>query len=417
MNSEIRIGHTSTLKASVQSDNTIVLGNDPRAEVYSTPSMIHLMEHAAREALASFLETGEESVGIDVQVKHLAATPPRNEVRATATITAVEKNTVSFDVEAHDAWEKIGSGTHRRAVIRTDRIAERVRSKTTGNPGPKPGAPRDRNTNSGSADRYAVAHDRDPVVDLSGLDWNALKFLRVHREGRLLRVQLDRPARKNAINESLTHELTLLVEWLSQNAAEVGVVILSGSGDNFSTGDDVSELAPAEIEKMKELSLLRGAVYSRLANLPQVSIAAIDGFALGGGLVLAAACDFRVATHNARLGLPEVSLGWPPNYGIDILRSKLGRSTALQWSVTGQHVAARQAAATGFVQQVVSRSRLLPTALEIGQKILANSPDAVRAIKQTMQLESTVSDQNATAAFLECLNTDYARRSLEKFSR
>lgn len=398
MSSEIKVGSTGTLTTVVQPGNTIVIGNDADAEVFSTPSMIHLMEYAAREALAPFLNEGEESVGIDVHVNHLAATPPQNEVKATATITHVEKNLVSFDIEAHDAWEKIGSGTHRRAIVQTAKLAKKV-------------APKRKDADSGQG-----SDDVRSRVELSGLKWSALEYFQVQRSEKWMHVVLNRPRKKNAIHEKMTHELALIVEWLKQNKDQVSVVIFSGAGNNFSTGDDIAELDSNQPEKMQQLSLLRGALYSRLANLPQVTIAAIDGYALGGGFVFAAACDYRLATFNTLVGLPEAKLGWPPNYGVEIIRSALGRSLAIQWSTSGATLSAQQAMAAGFVQDVMAGNQLMAKAHAIADQILANGPEAVAAVKKVLPLATSESDSLATAEFLKCLKSEHAQKSLTNFS-
>src|SRR5690348_5769341 len=109
------LNHSATLDWQVTPERGIALAGG-RAAVFSTPSMINLMEHAARAALEPFLDRNEESVGVDVQVKHLAATPLLSAVRGVATVTRVEGKLIDFDVAAFDSAEQIGKGTHRRAV-------------------------------------------------------------------------------------------------------------------------------------------------------------------------------------------------------------------------------------------------------------------------------------------------------------
>lgn len=125
----LTVGVKGELTTRVGPGNTITLGDDQRATVFSTPSMINLMEHAAREALRPHLETGEESVGIDVNIEHTSATPPKNEVTATATVTAIDKTVISFDVVASDSWGEVGRGTHRRAVVKTSRLVSKLGHK------------------------------------------------------------------------------------------------------------------------------------------------------------------------------------------------------------------------------------------------------------------------------------------------
>ena len=279
MNEQLKPGVTANLTTKVGAGNTISLNDGPT--VFSTPSMIRLMEYAARKALEPHLAVGEESVGIDVHVTHTSATPPRAEVTAEATVTSVEKNVVSFDVVAHDAWGEIGKGTHRRAVIKAKKMADRIAQE-------KP-------------------------ISVVRNDLPATSLIDCKREGSVLRLVLNRSSKRNAMNQQMTHEMEAIVQWLSV-ASDVHIVIVRGSGENFSAGDDVGDL-PEESNEALGLSLRRGSLFSQIATLPQVFVAAIDGLALGGGLVLASACDIRIATLRAKLGLPEAKLGWLPNYG------------------------------------------------------------------------------------------------------
>ena len=384
MKSTMKIGDVGTLSGMVGPGQTITLGGEPEATVYSTPSMINLMEHAAREALRPFLEPGEESVGIDVQVEHLAATPPKTEVTASATIKLIEKNVIGFDLEARDAWEVIGRGTHRRAVIRTEKFSERLARKKT----------------------PATSKARP-----------SLEFIDLRREGRLMWATLNRPAKRNVFNEAMTRDLESLVDWLDGAGDQIGVVVLSGAGDTFSAGDDISELRPDDTQAMTALSLRRGAVYRRMTGLPQVLIAAIDGLALGGGFVCACSCDIRVATHNTKLGLPEVTLGWPPNYGIAIVQSVLGRPTALRLALSGKPVGASEAQRFGAVHEIVPAFRLFEEARQIAETILANPPEAVAATKQLFAIWNEEGDEPATRSFIQCLQTNQAQASIHDFKR
>ena len=126
----LTIGQIGQLEWTVAAQHTVYLGQQQStaghhsAVVFSTPNMILLMERAAKEALRSYLEDNEESVGTSVNIQHLASTPIGAEVRAEATVTAITDRAIDFDVVAFDALEPIGRGTHRRAVVRLDKIAQ-----------------------------------------------------------------------------------------------------------------------------------------------------------------------------------------------------------------------------------------------------------------------------------------------------
>ena len=126
MKNTLRPGLSGELDTHVGPGQTIALGGLSEATVFSTPSMISLMEYCARQLLEPHLEADEESVGVDVHIAHTSATPPGNKVTACATVLEVEKNVVLFEVVAEDDWGEIGRGRHRRAVIRTSKFAEKL---------------------------------------------------------------------------------------------------------------------------------------------------------------------------------------------------------------------------------------------------------------------------------------------------
>ncbi len=391
MKESLRIGVTGRLSTQVGPTETITLGGantSGEATVYSTPSMINLMEHAAREALRPHLDGGEESVGVDVQISHSSATPPKSQVTAEARITKIDKNLISFDIVAHDPWGEIGRGTHRRAVIKTSKFAERLAQQK---PSPQP------------ASQATNALPKTSVIDLQ-------------QSSGVLRLTLNRPQKRNAINALMTSEMEQIVDWLEHNARQIRVVIVRGAAGSFCAGDDVGDL-PEAPQAAGQLSLRRGALYQRITSLPQIFIAAIDGLAYGGGLVLAAACDFRIATHAAKLGLPEVLLGWPPNYGLGIVQSLIGRGASLQLALTGESIDARRAESIGLVNKVVSPLQLEPACTKLADQLTALPPDAVRAAKQSLSPGVAWSDQRATDAFVDCLATETARQSIAKFRR
>jgi enoyl-CoA hydratase len=389
MKASLKVGSTGTLTTEVGPGNTIRLGDDRRAEVFSTPSMINLMEYAAREAVRPHLDEGEESVGIDVQIQHTAATPPRSQVTAEAVVARVEKNVITFEVVARDPWGEIGRGTHRRAIIATEKFARKLAESKA--PQPQPGV--------------SSSQQRLP----------AFKAIECTHADSTLSVTLNRPHKRNAMSQQMTHELGTLLQWLESSGASVRCVVVRGAGDTFCAGDDVGDLPQDPVEG-RALSLLRGETYLRMTELPQVFIAAIDGLALGGGLVLAAACDFRLATHRAKFSLPEVALGWPPNYGMKIVQSIIGRGHTLQLALTGQQVSANQALAMGLVSRVITPDRLSVESLRLAHELSQKSGFALAKVKQLLSPHKTWSDALASDAFVESLATEAAQKSLQRFS-
>ena len=380
------IGHTARFDVTVDRTQTIALGASDQTDVFSTPSMINMMEHAAREALRPFLTEEEESVGVDVHVQHTAATPVGHDVWADATITAVQKNVIDFNVAAFDSQGPIGQGTHRRAVVPMARLAEKLSEKDK--------------TLSTSRQEHLPA----------------FRTLLVETDGPLMVVTLDRPGKKNAINQEMTSELELLTAWLAGHP-ELRVVIITGSDGSFSAGDDISDLDLSDIGAAKALSRRRGNLYERWAQLPQVLIATIVGSALGGGCVCASSCDFRIAAHNAKIGLPEIRLGWPPNYGTSRLVALVGRSRAVELALTGKILTAREAEACGLVQQLVAEAHIQTAAHQLAHQLLALPRSALVEAKRLLSSSSGGSQLNheASEAFGRCLATPDAHEGIQAF--
>ena len=192
-------------------------------------------------------------------------------------------------------------------------------------------------------------------------------------------VTVNRPKVLNALNRKTVEELDTCFRSLQQDE-QVRAVILTGAGDKaFVAGADIRELATYSPQAAKESALRGQAVFSRIENLGKPTIAAINGYALGGGCELALACSLRIASQTARLGQPEVKLGIIPGYGgTQRLPRLIGKGMALQLILSGEPLSAEEALQWGLVNQVVTPDQLLPTAEGIARKTLANAPLAVQ---------------------------------------
>jgi enoyl-CoA hydratase len=383
----------------VTAERVIALGGlqSGGATVFSTPAMIELMEYAARAALAPYLEPGEESVGAMVQVEHLAATPIGASVIGRAVVTRVEGRLVDFEITAHDALDHIGNGTHRRAIIGLPRFAERLREKV----GRMPEGymlPLDQPANAGALPK--------------------LETLLVEPAGPIARVTLNRPAKRNAVNRQMTADWEALNAWLAGHP-EVRVVILSGAGEGFCAGDDVPEVGTLPLEEARTLSLRQARVYLAWEQLPQVFIAAVHGDALGGGCVAAYSCDFRLASHEARFGMPEIRLGWPPGYGVAQLTALIGKARALELCLTGAPIPARTALEYGLVHDIVPNGRLKAAALELAERLLQLPADALRETKRVIHADEGTTPKAAhladTQAYIRCLALPDAQEGIQAF--
>ena len=196
-------------------------------------------------------------------------------------------------------------------------------------------------------------------------------------------VTLKRPEALNALSQSLLEELAEIPELVQQDP-EVRAVIFTGEGKAFAAGADLKEIAAIKDPFMgREYALFGQRVFAEIAALPVPTIAAINGYALGGGLELALACDLRVAAKTAKLGLPEVGLGLIPGFGgTQRLPRLIGRGRALDLIFTGRHVDAEEALFLGLVNRVAEDA--LEEAKKLAQKILKNAPIALALAKESV---------------------------------
>jgi enoyl-CoA hydratase len=216
----------------------------------------------------------------------------------------------------------------------------------------------------------------------------------------IARVTVNRPDKLNALNATVIAELGDAVGHIESDDA-VRAVILTGAGPKaFVAGADISEIANQGPLDGKARALAGQRVMRRLERCGKPVIAAVNGFALGGGCELAMACTMRLASDNAKLGQPEVKLGIMPGYGgTQRLPRLVGRGLALQILLTGEMITAQEAHRIGLVNEVVAQAELIARAEAIAQKIIANAP---LAIQYTMEAVNHGADMPlAEGLFLE----------------
>jgi len=211
------------------------------------------------------------------------------------------------------------------------------------------------------------------------------EHLRLAIKGNIATVTLDRPKVLNALNRALFNELEAVFLMLSGDA-EIRAVILTGAGEKaFAAGADISELAAINAADGERLSARGQAVFDLIENCGKPVLAAINGFALGGGCELAMACTLRIASETARLGQPEVKLGLIPGYGgSQRLPRLVGKGAALRLLLTGDIVSAAEALRIGLVDEVLPPADLLPRAEALAATIAANAPLAIRSCIETV---------------------------------
>ena len=249
----------------------------------------------------------------------------------------------------------------------------------------------------------------------------AYALLQLDISDRIATVTINRPDKLNALNDQMMGEIAAVFADLASNAT-VGVIILTGAGRAFVAGADIANIATQSAETLETLSALGQRTFRAIEQSSKPVIAAVNGFALGGGCELALACHLRVASEHAKFGLPEVKLGLIPGYGgTQRLPRLIGRGRALQLILTGDTIDATEALRLGIVNSVVEHATLLDTARAIAHTILKNGPVAIARALQSVDdgldrpldaalanesqlfgsLGQTTDMREGTAAFLE----------------
>lgn len=234
-------------------------------------------------------------------------------------------------------------------------------------------------------------------------------------------VTLNRPQVMNALNLQLREEIMALCTALDADP-EVGVIVFTGAGDRaFCAGADLKERGQRTTEAMyDERRFFRSRWIGVIAGMAKPTIAAINGYCLGGGLEVALQCDLRIASDNARFGLPEVTLGFlPGGGGTQRLPRLIGLQKAKEMILTGRHIDAAEAERLGIVLRVVPRGELMPATMELARAIAKNPRIAVLQAKVALNAsqETMLSGglQAENEAWLPCMLSDTWKAKLERF--
>jgi enoyl-CoA hydratase len=209
----------------------------------------------------------------------------------------------------------------------------------------------------------------------------AYSFISLDQQDAVLVLTIQRPDQLNALNKATIEELNSALNAADADTS-VRCIIITGSGTKaFVAGADIKEFASFSVEQGEGLSRDgHNLLFNRVENMSKPVIAAVNGFALGGGLELAMSCHFRYASENAKLGLPEVTLGVIPGYGgTQRLAQLVGKGKAMEMITSAQMIGAAEAKEWGLVNGVVAQEELLSHCTTIAQKIASNSPRAISA--------------------------------------
>lgn len=222
------------------------------------------------------------------------------------------------------------------------------------------------------------------------------QHLRVDRDEELAIVTIDRPEKLNALNAAVVAELGEAFADLAADDTVRGV-ILTGAGErSFVAGADISELVAMDPLTAVQVSRTGQQVLEYIEQMPKPVVAAVGGFALGGGCELALACHLRIASTNARFGLPEVGLGIIPGYGGTVRLSRvIGLGRAVEMTLTGAPIDAERALAYGLVTRVVERADLLSEATKWLREITTKGPVAVRLALESVYHATDVASAEA----------------------
>ena len=238
-------------------------------------------------------------------------------------------------------------------------------------------------------------------------------------ENQICTIKINNPDQLNALNSSLLKELDNAIDTISSDA-EIRVLILTGEGRAFVAGADISEMADLNCIESGEFGFLGANVFMKIETLQIPVIAAVNGFALGGGCELAMACDIRVASEYAKFGQPEVGLGITPGFSGTVRMPKLiGIAKAKELIFTGRIINAVEALEIGLVNSVYPQDEFMEKVLALATQISQNAPYAVRNSKKSINdnydLPLYDAIKHETEFFSACFNTEDQKEGMRAF--
>ncbi|WP_032120638.1 short-chain-enoyl-CoA hydratase [Clostridium amazonitimonense] len=247
-----------------------------------------------------------------------------------------------------------------------------------------------------------------------------LKNVILEKEGNIAIVTINRPKALNALNSETLKELDIIVDEL-ENDESIYAVVLTGAGEKaFVAGADITEMKDLTTIEGRKFSVLGNKVFRRIENLEKPVIAAIHGFALGGGCELAMACDIRIATEKAKFAQPEVGLGITPGFGgTQRLARHVGLGIAKEMIFTGRMMKSDEALRIGLINKIVEVEKLMEEAKAMANLIASNAPIAVTlskvAINRGMQCDIDTALMYEAEAFGQCFSTEDQKEGMSAF--
>ena len=244
-------------------------------------------------------------------------------------------------------------------------------------------------------------------------------FVKIEQQGHVGILTIDRQEALNALNSQVLSDLDAAIDEVAAND-DIYVVILTGAGRSFVAGADIGEMKGFSSIDGKKFGVHGGGVFLKLENMAKPVIAAINGFALGGGNELCMSCDIRLASEKAKFGQPEVGLGITPGFaGTQRLPRIVGISKAMELILTAKTIGAAEAKAIGLVSEVYPPEELMDKAMELANAICANAQIAVqeskRCIRMGMQTDITTGSAFEAEAFGVCFGTEDQTEGMSAF--
>jgi len=245
------------------------------------------------------------------------------------------------------------------------------------------------------------------------------QYLKLAENGAVCTVAISAPKSLNALNSTILGELEDFIDNLDCN--KYRCLIVTGDGEkSFVAGADIKEMADLDVAQGQAFGTKGAGVFRKIETLPIPVIAAVNGFALGGGCELAMACDIRICSSNARFGQPEVGLGIIPGFSGTVRMSRLvGMGIAKELIFSGRTMKADEALRIGLVNAVYEPAELMDKAREMADRIAANAPIAVRYAKQCINNEYDMPADEAIAyeskMFGQCFATEDQKNGMQAF--
>jgi enoyl-CoA hydratase len=244
-----------------------------------------------------------------------------------------------------------------------------------------------------------------------------LETILVEDRGNVLIATINRPKALNALNAMVLSDLESLVDAVAKQS-ELRVLILTGSGKSFVAGADIAAMAEMNPDEAKSFSELGHRVFSKLEKLDIPVVAAVNGFALGGGCELALSCDVVYASTKAKFGQPEVNLGLIPGFGGCVrLPRKVGVGAACEWIFSGEIYNAQKAQHIGLVQEIFEPDTLLEEVTKRALTMASRSPLAIRVAKQVIQEGLDLEHQGACTLEQSSFGTIFSSEDMREGTR